>query len=252
MSALLELLLPLLLGTALGFAGGVFGIGGGIVAIPVMTGFFAMDQKLAQGTALVMMIPNLSIAFWRYRQRQPLPTKTTLLLVLCALTATALTAHYASQLASAELRRYFGFFLLWLAGHSLWSLFGQRPLRQFSLPAGLLPLVGLLGGACQGLLSIGGGMIAPPILVALFRQTQAVAQGYALALVTPSSCLALLTFSRAGLVDWRLGALLAVGGALTVSVGVRLAHRLPERHLRLAFSLLLLLTALWMIFRDGA
>ncbi|MFZ2266708.1 MAG: sulfite exporter TauE/SafE family protein [Azonexus sp.] len=248
MSALFELFLPLLLGAVLGFAGGVFGIGGGIIAIPVMTAFFAMDQKLAQGTALVMMVPNLSIAFWRYRQRQPLPLKRTLLLVLCALTATALTAQYASQLASGELRRYFGFFLLWLAGHSLWSLFGRRPLRQWSWPAGLLPLVGLLGGACQGLLSIGGGMIAPPILVAFFRQSQAVAQGYALALVTPSSCLALLTFSQAGLVDWRLGALLAAGGALTVSAGVRLAHRLPERRLRLGFSLLLVATALWMIF----
>lgn len=250
MSSLADLLPLLLLGAALGFAGGVFGIGGGIVAIPVMTGLFAMDQKLAQGTALVMMIPNLSIAFWRYRQRQPLPTGRTLLLVFCALAATALSAHYASQLASGQLRRYFGFFLLWLAGHSLWGLSGRRLASRVHLPERLLPLIGLLGGACQGLLSIGGGMIAPPILVGFFRQTQAVAQGYALALVTPSSCLALLTFSRAGLVDWRMGALLALGGALTVSAGVRLAHRLPERRLRFAFALLLAATALWMIFRS--
>jgi len=249
MPALPDLFLLLLLGAALGFLGGVFGIGGGIIAIPVMTAFFAMDQKLAQGTALVMMIPNLAIAFWRYRQRQPLPGKRTLLLVLCALAATSVSAHYASQLASGELRRYFGIFLLWLAVDSLWGLLGRRSPGRLHLPETLIPLVGLLGGACQGLLSIGGGMIAPPMLVGFFRQSQGTAQAYALALVTPSSCVALLTFSRAGLVDWPMGGLLALGGALTVSIGVRVAHRLPERRLRLGFSVLLLGTALAMISR---
>lgn len=249
MPALLDLAIPLLLGVVLGFAGGLFGIGGGIIAIPVMTGLFAMDQKLAQGTALVMMVPNLAIAFWRYRQRQPLPTGRTLLLVLCAVVTTSLTAHYASNLASAELRRYFGMFLLWLAVHSGWRLFVTASVPRWALPERLIPLLGLLGGACQGLLSIGGGMIVPPILVGFFRQTQAVAQGFALALVTPSSAMALLTFAQAGLVDWRLGLLLAAGGAFSVSAGVRLAHRLPERQLRAAFAVMLLLTALWMIFR---
>lgn len=244
-----DFFLPLLLGAALGFAGGVFGIGGGIVAIPVLAGFFAMDQKLAQGTALVMMVPNLAIAFLRYRQRQPLPVKRTLLLVLCGVMATTLTAHYASQLASAELRRYFGFFLFWLGLHALWSLRARRSARSLALPECLIPLIGLLGGACQGLLSIGGGMIVPPILVSFFRQSQVISQGFALALVTPSSCIALLTFAHAGLVDWRMGVLLAVGGAFTVSSGVHLAHRLPERTLRFGFSLLLMATALWMILR---
>ena len=243
----LSLALPLLIGAVLGLAGGIFGIGGGIIAIPVMTGLFGMDQKLAQGTALVMMVPNLSIALWRYCQRQPLPKLRTALLVVCAVTATALTAHYASNLASSQLRRYFGLFLLWLAVHSLWSLRAGRSNWSFALPERLIPLVGLIGGTCQGLISIGGGMITPPILVTIFRQTQAMAQGFAIALVMPSSIVALLTFANAGLVDWKMGVLFALGGALTVSYGVRIAHRLPERRLRVAFALMLLATAAWMI-----
>lgn len=246
--------LPLLLGAGLGLAGGIFGIGGGIIAIPVMTAFFGLDQKLAQGTALVMMVPNLSIALWRYSQRQPLPKRRTALLVLCAVTATTVTARHASSLASSELRRYFGFFLLWLAGHSLWRLYARKSEAEafrFSLPESLIPLVGAIGGACQGLISIGGGMIAPPILVTFFRQSQALSQGLGMALVTPSSVIALLTFSSAGHVDWKMGALLALGGATTVSAGVRIAHRLPERRLRTAFSLMLLATAGWMIGSSG-
>lgn len=251
----LALGLPLLLGGALGFSGGMFGIGGGIVAVPVLTTFFGMDQKLAQGTALVMMVPNLVIALWRYAQRQPLPLRRTVLLALCAMTATAVTARFASGLDSALLRRCFGLFLFWLAGYSAWRLYAQsRPANdaapkppRFVLSEKLLPLVGLLGGACSGLLGIGGGIVATPVFTGWFRQRQVVAQGFALALVTPSTGVALATYAQAGLVNWWVGLALALGGIFLVSPGVRLAHRLPETRLRAAFAGLLGATALWMI-----
>lgn len=247
MTFALSFLLPVLIGALLGLLGGIFGIGGGIIAIPLMTGLFGMDQKLAQGTALVMMVPNLCISLWRYAQAHPLPLKRTACLVACAVAATVLSSRYASELSSGALRRCFGAFLLGLAIHGLWSLRAGRARWSLSLPEQLIPLVGLIGGACQGLISIGGGMIAPPLLVGLFRQTQVMAQGLAIALVMPSSIVALLTFADAGWVDWKMGIAFALGGALTVSVGVRVAHRLPEHRLRAAFSAMLLATAWWMI-----
>ena len=252
--AFLDWLLTLALGAVRGFSGGLFGIGGGIIAIPVLTTFFGMDQKLAQGTALVMMLPNLVIALWRYSQRQPLPRTQALVLAGLAMTATAATAHFASQLDSALLRRCFGLFLLWLSLHILWQRYLARPVdtapavrKPWHLSPRLLPLVGVWGGACSGLLGIGGGLVATPIFVGLFRLRQVVAQGLALALVTPSTGVALATFSRAGLVNWSLGAALAVGGCFMVSPGVRLAHRLPERALRTSFAWMLGATALWIV-----
>ena len=50
-------LLNLLLGAALGTLGGLFGIGGGLIAIPALGVLFGLDQQLAQGTALVMVVP---------------------------------------------------------------------------------------------------------------------------------------------------------------------------------------------------
>ena len=65
----LLLLLDLLLGVVLGVLGGLFGSGGGMVAIPVLGLLFGLDQMLAQGTALVMVVPNVLLALWRYHQR---------------------------------------------------------------------------------------------------------------------------------------------------------------------------------------
>ena len=47
------------LGLGLGLLGGLLGIGGGLVAIPVLAWLYGMDQQTAQGTALVMVVPNV-------------------------------------------------------------------------------------------------------------------------------------------------------------------------------------------------
>lgn len=75
-----ELLLTLALGAGLGFFGGLFGIGGGIIAIPLLVLGFGMEQPLAQGTVLVLMVPNLLIGWWRYNQRHPLAWRLALLI----------------------------------------------------------------------------------------------------------------------------------------------------------------------------
>ena len=64
-----ELLLTLGAGAALGLFGGLFGIGGGIIAVPLLALGLGMPQSAAQGTALALMTPNLLIAWWRYHQR---------------------------------------------------------------------------------------------------------------------------------------------------------------------------------------
>jgi hypothetical protein len=73
-----------------------------------------------------------------------------------------------------------------------------------------------------------------------------VAQSLSLALVAPSSVVALATYAGAQRVDWSFGLPLAFGGLFTVSAGVALAHKLPEKRMRAAFAWLLAATALWL------
>ena len=119
---------------------------------------------------------------------------------------------------------------------------------ELSLNARVLPLVGMAGGSSMGLLGIGGGLVATPLLSGWLGQRQTVAQSLSLALVAPSSVVALATYAGAQRVDWSLGLPLALGGLFTVSAGVALAHRLPEKRMRTAFAWMLLTTALWLFF----
>jgi uncharacterized membrane protein YfcA len=248
--ALSALLMMLLLGAALGFLGGMFGIGGGIVAIPLLAVGFGMDQAVAQGTALVMMVPNLLIAWRRYSQRHPVARKTALQIGVLACLTTWVVAHVATRLAPEIMRTVFSVFLLALAVRLLVKT-PASPNAVAPPPRSLrwMPLVGMVGGGAMGLLGVGGGLVATPIFTGWFRQKQTVAQSLSLALVAPSSIIALMTYSAAHRVDWEMGLPLAVGGLFTVSAGVAVAHRLPEKRMQSAFAWMVLCTAVWMLVK---
>ncbi len=234
-------------GLLLGCVGGVFGIGGGLIAIPVLVWFFGMDQQLAQGTALIMIAPNVILGFWRYKQRNPIDLKSALLLGLSSIVSTYVTAKYASMLDSKTLSVVFACFLIGLSAFLLFELCPQKEkiLPSRELPQNWLSVLGLISGVFSGLFTVGGGLIVAPFLTNFFGiKRQTTAQGLALATVSPGAIVALLAYSSAGKVNWDMGIPLALGGMLSISWGVALAHRLPERLLRLLFSCLLFFAAL--------
>jgi uncharacterized membrane protein YfcA len=248
--AMTDLLTMLTLGAALGFFGGLFGIGGGIIAIPFLALAFGMEQALAQGTSLAMMVPILLVGWWRYSRRHPIPWRTAIQLGLLASLTTWLVAYVATGLNPNVLRTVFSIFLIVLALRMLARRKKSVPEEagsRFSLR--LMPLVGILGGACMGLLGVVGGLVATPFFTGFVGQRQSVAQSLSLALVTPCSMVALITYGSAQRVDWSVGLPLAIGGLFTVSAGVALAHRLPERTMKTAFAWMILGTAIWLLLK---
>jgi uncharacterized protein len=241
------------LGLLLGWMGGVFGIGGGLIAIPVLVWLFGMDQQLAQGTALIMIAPNVILGFWHYRQRNPIELKAALLLGLTSIASTYVTPRSASMLDSQSLRFAFAWFLV---GLTSFLIFGLRPRKKLVTPKelatskltfhqGWLGLVGLISGVFSGLFTVGGGLVVAPALTKFFGiKRQTTAQGLALATVAPGAIVALLTYAASGKVNWPTGIPMAAGGMLTISWGVALAHSLPEKMLRLLFCGLFFATAL--------
>jgi uncharacterized membrane protein YfcA len=57
--------LAALLAAAGGFAGGLLGIGGGILFVPALTVFLGYGQVEAEATSLLMIIPVAIVGVWR-------------------------------------------------------------------------------------------------------------------------------------------------------------------------------------------
>lgn len=239
------------LGAAIGITGGVFGFGGGAIAIPVLGLLCGLDQHTAQGTAVAMVVPNVMLSFWRYRQHGHIDMRIAGALAVGATASAYPAALFANSLNGHALRLAFAAMLVVFA-----ALIAHRVLRRTpvgpprkSLAWGWSIILGVVGGITSGLFGVGGALIAPPALTAFFGVRQTTAQALGLALVTPGSVIALAAYAAAGNVDWQIGVPLAVGGVLSISIGVALAHRLPERRLRLGFCGVLVATAALLALR---
>jgi uncharacterized membrane protein YfcA len=110
----------LLLGLGVGVLVGLLGIGGGVVLVPAMVYLLHMDQHMAQGTSLFILLPPIGLGalreYWEQDQVDLLAGS------LCALGM--LFGGYAGSLIalpmpSRHLRGAFGCFLM-LAAFLLW------------------------------------------------------------------------------------------------------------------------------------
>jgi uncharacterized membrane protein YfcA len=269
MTSLLALawrLLPLCaVGLGVGVLAGTFGIGGGVLAIPSLSLLLGLDQHMAQGTSLASIVPTAALAAHRYARRGSLRPAAALRLGAAALVVGFAAARLSLALPSRLLRGLFAAFVVFLAWRSLRPAASRpQPAHDRAAegdpvdPAGptapsagrgdspgdplLLGIGGLVGGLA-GLLGVGGGAVATPLLVLLCGFPQQVAQGTTLAVIVLSASSGLIGYALAGRVDWVAAAALFAGAALTVPVGASLAHRLPEAALRRIFAVFLTLVA---------
>ncbi len=241
---MIDFIINIVLGGLLGAFGGLLGLGGGLFAIPTLSVLYGLDQQLAQGTALAMVVPNILLGIYKYNQRNKIDWKIGVILGLCAFALSWFGALIAIDLDHRTMREIFISFLLFIAAWNLMQLLGKRAntgLRQLPWPyfAGLGGISGFLGG----LFGNGSAMIATPVLTMFFGASQVVAQGLSLAIAVPTTAATLAIYSAHDQVDWSTGIAMAIGGTLTVSYGVRAAHSLPQPILKIVFSVFMLISA---------
>lgn len=248
---MIEFLLYLVFGAALGTLGGLFGIGGGLVAIPLLGVWFGLDQQIVQGTALVMVVPNVMLALWRYHQRNRIELQHALPLALMGFCFAWIGSIWAVGIDAQSMRLGFVAFLIALSAYNLMRMFTTNApassQMRYSWP--WLGVLGAASGTMGGLFGVGGAVVATPVLTSLFGTTQVVAQGLALALALPSTGVTLATYAVHDQVHWAIGVPLAVGGLMSISWGVRIAHALPERLLRGLFCGFLVVCAVMLAFK---
>ena len=113
-------LIVLLLGLAVGVLVGLLGIGGGVVLVPALVYLVHMDQHLAQGTSLFILLPPVGLGALRQYWRQgQVDLRAGILCALGMLVGGYLGGMIAVPIASRHLKGLFGCFLI-LAASLLW------------------------------------------------------------------------------------------------------------------------------------
>lgn len=112
-----------------------------------------------------------------------------------------------------------------------------------------LIILGLVAGILSGLIGIGGGIIIVPVLVLWFGMSQQLAQGTTLALLLPPiGILAVITYYKQGMVDFKVAGLIIIGFVIGGMLGAKIATGLPSPVLERIFGGVLLLISLKMLF----
>lgn len=123
-------LIILLLGLGVGVLVGLLGIGGGVVLVPAMVYLLGMDQHLAQGTSLFILLPPIGLGALReYWKQGQVDLRAGILCALGMLLGAYGGSLVALPLASRHLKGLFGCFLV-LSAILLWrktELAGKPP-----------------------------------------------------------------------------------------------------------------------------
>jgi uncharacterized membrane protein YfcA len=112
-------------GIIAGIASGLFGIGGGLVIMPILVFALRMDQHAAVGTSLIaLLLPVGIFAVWNFWQAGKITAEHLrggLWIALGIAAGAYLGSHLAIAMNPVMLRRAFGVFLLVAAGRMLIS-----------------------------------------------------------------------------------------------------------------------------------
>ena len=107
--------------------------------------------------------------------------------------------------------------------------------------------VGVLGGLIAGMLGVGGGVVFVPALVLFAGLDQHAAEATSLLAIIPVAVVGAWRQDRYGNVRRRTAAAVSLFAAAGAFAGVQIADALSGRTLRLAFAVLLVLTAVQLV-----
>lgn len=228
--------------------GGLLGIGGGVVIVPLLALWTGMTQRRASGTSLAAIVPIAIVGalVYYFGSRAPqLDLKVAAFVMVGSAAGAALGAGLAPRISDYALKMLVA---------ALLALAAVEELREAAIggavEAGsashvglagyaLIVLLGLVIGAVSGLTGVGGGVLLVPTLVLGFGVGQRVAQGTSLLAILPNAVIGAFVHRREGNLDVPAAGWISLSGVPGVLAGAVLALLLPQRLLAVLFGVLL-------------
>jgi uncharacterized membrane protein YfcA len=251
-----DALLLLVLGLAAGVFSGMFGIGGGVIIVPVLIVFLSFAPVTATATSLAaLLLPVGIFAVLEYHRKKQVDFRSALLVAAGLITTNLLGAELALALPEVTFKQIYGLFLLYNA----WRFI--EPLRLLKMAAPAPPAsggreapwwallgVGLIAGVLSGMFGIGGGVVIVPMLSGILGvdHKKAVATSLAAQLI-PFGLPGVLRYYQEGVLDLWVALPLALGLAVGAIGGARIALNLPSATVKRLYGVFLAAVGVWFI-----
>ena len=126
---MLELALIVLLGAGAGVLAGLFGVGGGIIFVPILIYFFELGQVEAEATSLLAILPTVVAGTWRQHLYGNVRWRTAAVIGVVAVAGIELGVLTANALPETTLRRLFAVLVLVVAAQLAWRAHSARRAR---------------------------------------------------------------------------------------------------------------------------
>lgn len=246
----------LMLGAVAGFLGGMFGIGGGTVLVPLLLMLFEAQHfpaqhamHLALGSSMAVILFTSVASMREHHQHGAVNWQVVRHITPGILLGTAIGSLVAASISPFYLTIFFALFVLFAASQILLDI---QPHASRQLPgiAGMT-LTGTFTGWISTLVSVGGGTITVPFLIwcnVPIRHAIGTASAIGFPIAVGGTIGYILTGLHAtGLPDSSLGyvylpAMLgcAIVSVITAPIGAKTAHRTNVVLLRKLFAVLLI------------
>jgi uncharacterized membrane protein YfcA len=232
-----------------GFLSGLFGIGGGILMVPLLLLFLRIDQRHASALSLAGVLPAAIVGSITYASQGTVDVLAAVFIAVGGIGGALIGTRLLPIVPLGVLRWLFIGLLLLTA----LRMFLDLPVGHY---AGMNPgiavalvALGLVVGTAAGLLGVGGGVLFVPALVSIFGFDPVVAKGISLLAMIPTSITGTISNVRARLVRPVDGLVLGMAAAVASFPGSLLAHTLSARVSNVLFAILVLVIAVQLIVR---
>ncbi|TWI52274.1 hypothetical protein IQ22_03417 [Pseudomonas duriflava] len=251
----MEFVLYLVLGACAGVLAGLFGVGGGLIIVPVLVYSFTLQgmaadvlTHLAVGTSLATIVFTSINSILAHHRKKAVLWPIVIWMTVGIVFGSAIGGITASYIQGPVLQKIIGTFAILVA---LQMVLDIRPTASKGIPGRSgLTVAGVIVGWASAIFGIGGGSLTVPFLTwRSASMQQAVATSAACGL--PIAIFGALSFIFVGwhedsLPEWSLGfvylpalAGIALTSMIFARFGAVLAHKLSPRLLKRLFALLL-------------
>lgn len=258
---LISVLMIVGIGLGAGVLGGLLGIGGSIVMIPLLALVFhdatGAKQQLFQASAMAVNVVVSMPAAVRHHKARTVRLDVLRVMLPAVVLTIVLGVLVSNNTSGMTLKRCFAVFLLYVSVVNIVKVFRKQH-AEAAVPDRATPMrvgsIGSLMGFVAGLLGIGGGVLAVPLMQTIARLPLRQCIGTSSAIMSIASIVG-ATFKIGTLGGVEQGQFaphqaLLIAGILTPTAfvgswfGATLTHKLPLHWVRAIFALALL-TAAW-------